>query len=217
MLMTATLLIVDDYQLVRYGLQAMLKDNSFFKIIGEAANGQEAVTKARELKPDIILLDVHLPDQTGLEVTQQILTFLPAVKILALTSFPNESLSLQMLETGAMGYITKDTNTEELGVALVTILSGQRYLNAPLAHNLASRNTAVLGRHKDAQSPFEKLSKQERAVLELLLQGLKTNAIAEKLKNNAKTVNSYRYRVFAKLGVKNDNELILLALQYQLL
>ena len=177
-----------------------------------ANNGELGVALAKELKPDVILMDVKMPGIGGFEATRKLLRIDPDLKILVLTTCNNDTYPARLLQLGAAGYITKGTNTEEMIQAIRAVHSGQRYISSDIASQLAFRH--VTDKEK---SPFESLSERELQVMMMITQGNKVQDIAEELHLSPKTVNSYRYRIFEKLGLKNDVELTLLAIRHGLL
>ncbi len=204
-------LLIEDHPVVRQGIRAMLTGVKGIQVIGEASTGQEGALLAREKKPDIIVLDLRLPDTDGLEIARRILRRMPDTKIVVLTAMHNDTLLTQLLEVGVQGYMTKDSSRTELEQAIRAIHSGQRYIS----HAIASRMALGKVTH-GGQSPFEGLSKREMETLLLLAKGLTVDEIAKQLFISSKTVSSYRYRMYEKLGVKNDVGLVKLAIQYGL-
>jgi two-component system invasion response regulator UvrY len=204
-----TVLIVDDHDLVRTGVRKILDDVSGIKVIGEASAGEEAVKLARKSRPNIVLMDVKMPGIGGLEATRKIRRIDSDIRVLALSVCDDDLYPAKLLQAGASGYLTKGASSEEMVRAIRTIHSGQRYI----APNIANRLALLHVTNKDA-SPFESLSERELQVTMMITRGVTVQAIAESLHLSAKTVNSYRYRIFNKLKVKNDVALTLLAIRY---
>ena len=201
-------IVVDDHELVREGIKRMLSEAPNIKVVGEAANGEEAVKVARLVKPHVVLMDVKMPGVGGMEATQKLLHLDPDLKILIVTSCDNELFPARLLEAGAAGYITKDAKPEEMIQAIRSVYVGQRYFSNKIANILALKQVSSKG------SPFDALSQREAQIMLMIMRGMKPKEIAEKLYLSGKTVNSYRYRIFEKLGVKNDVDLALLAIRY---
>lgn len=204
-----TVLLVDDHDLVRAGVRKILDDVSGIKVIGEAATGEEALKLARKSRPNVVLMDVKMPGIGGFEATRKIRRIDSDIRVLALSVCDNDLYPARLLQAGASGYITKGASTDEMVRAIRTIHSGQRYIAPDIANRLALRHVT----NKDA-SPFELLSEREMQVMMMITRGTNAQTIAEGLHLSAKTVNSYRYRIFSKLKVKNDVALTLLAIRH---
>lgn len=203
------IIIVDDHQLVRAGIKHMLSDSKDFKIIGEASCGADAIKLARQESPDIVLLDLYLPDTSGLEVTQKILRHNPDTKIIIITAASNDLFPFRLMEAGARAYLTKDASKEEVLQAIREVASGKRVISPAIANQLAL--SKIEGR---ASTVFDTLSDREMEVVLLLVRGYNAKDIAEKMFVSKKTVHSYRGRIFEKLSVRNDVELTLLAISH---
>lgn len=202
-------MLVDDHDLVRTGIRKMLEEAAGINIVGEASSGEDAVRLARQVKPNVVLMDVKMPGVGGMEATSKLLHVDPDIKVLVVTACDNDLFPARLLEAGAAGYITKDAKLEEMVQAVRAIYAGQRYFSAKIANLLALKQ--VTSKH---ESPFDTLSQRELQIMMMIMRGMKPKEMAEKLFLSAKTINSYRYRIFEKLGVKNDVELTLMAIQY---
>jgi len=205
-------LLVDDHDLVRIGIRRLLSDVKGIKVVGEANTGEEAVRLARELKPQVILMDVKMPGIGGLEATRKILRADPDTKIIAVTVYGDEPFPSRLLQAGAVGYITKGSSLEEMVQAIKVVCAGQRYISPEVAQQLALRHL-----NGEEASPFSSLSERELQVMFMIIHGQKPQDIADKLCLSAKTVNSYRYRLFEKLHVSTDVELTHLAMRHGML
>ncbi len=206
-----TVLLVDDHDLVRSGIRRILNDIPGIKVVGEAHSGEEAVKLSRKFNPQVVLMDVKMPGIGGFEATRKLLRMDPDIKVLVLTTCNNDLYPARLLQIGAAGYITKGSTMDEMVQAIRAVHSGQRYISPEIASRLAFRHVT----DKD-ESPFESLSERELQVMLMITKGSRVQDIAEKLCLSPKTVNSYRYRIFEKLNVKNDVELTLLAIRYGL-
>ena len=204
-----TVLLVDDHDLVRAGVRKILDDVSGIKVIGEASTGEEALKLARKSRPNVVLMDVKMPGIGGFEATRKIRRIDSDIRVLALSVCDNDLYPTRLLQAGASGYLTKGTSTDEMVRAIRTIHSGQRYIAPDIANRLALQHVT----NKD-MSPFELLSERELQVMMMITRGTNAQTIAESLHLSAKTVNSYRYRIFSKLKVKNDVALTLLAIRH---
>ncbi len=201
-------LLVDDHELVRLGIKRLLQDVQNLKVIGEANSGEEAVLLAKELIPDVVVLDVNMPGIGGLEATRKMIRHNPDIKILALTIYKDEPYPSRFLQAGASGYITKGCDPDEMVRAIRTIYSGQRYISPGIAQQIAIKRFT-----QGEDSPLDGLSERELQIMLMIVQGQKVQDISKKLCLSPKTVNSYRYRIFDKLGMQSDVELTLLAMR----
>ncbi len=204
-------LVVDDHDLVRTGIRRMLEDIAGFKVIGEARSGEEGVRLAREIRPDVVLMDIKMRGIDGLEATKKLIRFDPDIKVLVVTVCDDDLFPAKLMQAGASGYITKDASMDEMVKAIRVVHSGQRYISPAIAQQLAFKHVT----DKD-ESPFSTLSERELQVMMMITQGCKAQEISKKLNLSPKTVNSYRYHIFEKLGVKSDVGLTLLATQHDL-
>ncbi len=206
------ILIVDDHDLVRTAFCRMLEDKEGFKVVGEARSGEEAVRIAREVQPDVVLMDVKMPGIGGLEATRKLTRISSDIKVLVVTVCEDDIIPSRLLQAGAFGYITKSAKEDEMVQAIRSVHSGVRYISPAIAQQLAFRHV------EDAEeSPFDKLSERELQIMMEIVEGHNPHEISDKLHLSPKTVNSYRYRLFLKLSVKNDVELTLLAIRHGLL
>ena len=203
------IILADDHQLVRVGTRRLLEDVAGIEIVGEAASGEEAVDLVIRLKPDIVMMDVQMPGIGGLEATRRCLRAHPALKVLVVTIYESEPYPSKLLNVGAAGYLTKRTDIDEMLLAIRKVMAGHRYISADIAQQLALRPYT-----SEDDSPFEALSGREMQVTLMIIMGQKVLEISENLSISPKTVNSYRYRVFEKLQLKNDVSLARLAIKH---
>lgn len=207
------ILVVDDHDMVRMGLMRMLADVEDFEVIGEAKTGEEALSMARSLHPNVILMDVKMPGIGGLEATRRILAGDPEIKIIAVTAISDDIFPERFMSVGAFGYVTKGAHFDEMVRAIRAVCAGRPYMSASVAQQLALRTCS----RTKTGSPFEGLSERELQTAIMVANGAKVQSIADSLCISAKTVNSYRYRIFEKLGVSSDVELTHLALKHKVL
>ena len=205
-------LVVDDHDLVRMGITRMLADIDDIQVVGEAACGEEAVRLARELHPQVVLMDVKMPGIGGLEATRKLLRQDPDIRVVVVTVCDEEPFPSRLLQAGAAGYLTKGAGLDEMIKAIRAVSSGQHYISPEIAHLLAMK---TLG--KENNSPFEALSEREIQITMMIIGCQKVQEISDRLFLSPKTVNSYRYRIFEKLGINSDVELALLAVRHGLL
>lgn len=201
------IMLVDDHELVRTGVRRLLEDNIDLEIVGEACNGEEAISTVKDLNPDIILMDLNMPGIGGLETTRKIKHFSPDVKIIIVTMVDDTMFPQRLLKAGASGYLTKGANSDEIMRAIKDVMVNKRYISPELAMKMA---TAV----DEDKSPFDGLSERELQVLMMLMEGQRVYEISSKLFISPKTVSTYRSRLHEKLGVKTDIELTRLAIEH---
>ena len=206
------ILLVDDHAMFREGLKQILGQHPDMKVEGEAGNASEALTKIRERHFDVILLDISLPGQSGLDILNEIRSERPEQVVLILSMHPEDQYAIRMLKAGAAGYITKESAADKLVSALRRVASGGKYITAELAERLASE---LEGR--TATSPHQLLSNREFQVMCALASGKTLKEIAEALVLSEKTITTYRGRILEKLGLRNNVELTHYALQNKLL
>ncbi len=206
-------LVVDDHDLVRSGVKKLLSEQKGIEVVGDANSGEAAVKAVHDLKPDVILMDVKMPGIGGLGATRKIMQSHPEVKIIIVTACGEEPFPTRLLQAGALGYLTKGTGVEEMVTAIRKVHSGQRYLSPEVAQELALKKFS----DNTDESMLDKLSDRELQVMLMISSGLNVQAISEKLHLSPKTVNSYRYRLFEKLNIKNDVELTHIAIRHGLL
>src|SRR5579885_32374 len=202
-------LLVDDHKLIRTGIKLILDQTADIRVLGEASSGEEALERARALKPQVILMDVSMPGIGGLEATRKLAVGLPDARIIVLSAQTAEPFPMKLMEAGASGYITKDSAEDEIVTAIRRVHAGERYISAEIARSLALQ--AV---NRSAGSPFDQLSQREMQVMIMATKGHSVQEISDKLHLSPKTVSTYRSRLFEKLGVSNDVELTRLALRY---
>ena len=194
------------------GLRKMLPETNGFSIVAEAENGEQAVDLARDLLPNVVLMDVLMPGIGGIEATARIRRMNRDVRVIALTACDLNPFPLQMLRAGATGYLTKGVHQDELHLAIRKVYAGRRYVCSEVAQQLA-----VEAFDSGQGSPFNRLSGREMQILLMIINCVKVTEISANLHLSPKTINSYRYRVFDKLGVSSDVELTLLAVRYGLI
>ena len=204
--------LVDDHALVRSGIREMLHNTKGISVIGDAGTGREGIELVRRLTPELVILDVKLPDQNGLEVTQKLVRINPDIKILVVSSIINDLFIFRLLEAGASGYLTKDTKQEELVQAIQSIYNGIRVISPQLAKRLALAKTDF-----KKSNLFAEISEREMEVMMMVIRGVSVKDMADKLNISHKTVHSYRSRIFEKLNVKTDLAVTLLAIHHGLI
>ncbi|MFK7160843.1 response regulator [Marinospirillum sp. MEB164] len=204
-------LIVDDHLLVRTGIHRILTDTDGIEVVAQAETGEEAIQLARELQPDIILMDVKMPGIGGVEATRRLHHSCPDIAVIGLTANGDHVSVTRLLKAGAKGYLTKGTSYEEVIRAIRLVAAGHEYIDPTLA-------SGMIVRKPEAQdNPFEQLSEREMQVAMMIVNCRKAQEIADCLFVSPRTVNTYRYRIFEKLDVRNDVELTHLAMRHKLI
>jgi two-component system response regulator NreC len=204
------LLIVDDHTIVRQGLIALLEDEADLQIVGQAGTGQEALALVELRHPDLVLLDITLPDLSGLEVTRRLVRNWPGIRVLILTMHEEESFFFEALRAGAAGYVLKGADSEELIYAIHAVWEGGVYLPPKLAARLVQD---YLNRQFQ---PFQEeipLTPREQTILRLIAQGLTNRQIAERLSLSLNTVKTHRQHIYEKLGLHRRADLVAYALR----
>ncbi len=205
-----TVLIVDDHTVVRRGLTALLNTERDIRVVGEAANGREAVAQAETLAPRVILMDLVMPEMDGVSATAAIMARHPHAHILVLTSFGSDVKLFPAIKAGAVGYLLKDTTPQELVTAIRRAAAGESSLNPAVARRLLRE----LAHETPAGTPEEPLSRREIDVLRLVAQGLSNDQIGERLFISEATVRTHVSSILVKLGLTNRTQAALYALQH---
>ncbi|MFT4713522.1 MAG: two-component system invasion response regulator UvrY [Candidatus Azotimanducaceae bacterium] len=205
-------LVVDDHRLVRIGTSRLLADIEGIKIIGQAATGEEAIDMVKDLKPDVVLMDIQMPGIGGMEATKRCLRIDPELKVIVVTVHEEDPYPSQLMGVGAAGYLTKKADVAEMVRSIKKVMSGQRYISSDIAQQLALKPFSQAD-----ISPFEQLSEREMQITLMVIEGCKVLEISENLALSPKTVNSYRYRIFEKLDIVNDVCLTKLAIKHRII
>lgn len=210
--MTIRVLIADDHLFYREGVRTLLSTVEAIEIVGEASNGQEVVTRAAELVPNIILMDLKMPDLNGIDATRQIVQKQPNVGILVVTMFDDDESVFAVMRAGARGYILKDADQEELVRAIKAVYRGEAIFSPTIAQRMVNyfSNLSREGRSK-ADTAFPELTERELDILELIAQGHGNPAIANRLSLSIKTVQNYVSNILNKLQVVDRAEAIVRA------
>ena len=213
--MEIKIIIADDHTIIRDGLKLILESKSDLKVIAEAENGFQVVSKAKELQPDVIIMDIAMPNMNGVEATRRIIEENPAIKIIILSMHSTVEDIFRSLQAGAIGYLLKESAGTEIIDAVRAAFSGRRYLSRKVDDILID---SYIYEHqlKEADSPLERLSSREREVLQLVAEGKSSSEISELLYLSVKTVETYRSRMMQKLGIKDLPALVKFAIQQRL-
>ena len=205
------ILIADDHPVFRRGLKELIQESPDMVVADEAANGREALVKARKGDFDVVLLDITMPFQNGVDVLSQLKREIPSLTVLMLSMHPEQQYAVRALRAGAAGYLTKESAPKELVTAIRKVSEGGKYVSASLAEHLAA---IVQG--DDEALPHETLSRREYQVMCLIASGKTVSEVAKELSLSAKTVSTYRVRVLKKMKMENSAELIRYAISNQL-
>ncbi|MBZ9560299.1 MULTISPECIES: UvrY/SirA/GacA family response regulator transcription factor [Modicisalibacter] len=204
-------LVADDHHLVRTSIARMLDAEEGLRVVGEAADGEEAISQARNTRPDLVLMDIRMPGIGGLEATRKIARGMSDIKVIVLTAYLEDTFAQRLLDAGASGFISKGTELDEMVRAIHCVHAGQRYISPDIAQRL------VLAKLDSQENPFDQLSSRELQVAMMIVNCHKVSEISDSLFLSPKTVNTYRYRIFEKLGVQSDVELTHLGLRFGLI
>ena len=205
-------LVVDDHDLVRTGIARMLDEVDGLQVVGEANSGERAIQMVRELAPEVVLMDLKMPGIGGLEATRKLLRVDEGIRVIAVTMCEDEPFPSRLMKAGAAGYMTKGADLEEMVRAIKIVATGQRYISPEIAQVMALKPYSG-----DEGSQLDMLSERELQIMRMIVSCHKVQDVADKLCLSPKTVNTYRYRIFDKLGVTSDVEMALLAVRHGML
>lgn len=206
------ILVVDDHDLVRRGICGLLEVIPGTQVVGQAASGEDALIMTRQLKPDVVFMDIRMPGIGGLEATRRLLASNTGLKVIVVTSLNDDNYPVHLLKAGAAGYITKSADSLEIRRALDTVIDDRVYVSPEVAQLLV-----VKGLSSDQEkSPLAQLTQRELQIAQMITSGHRANEVAGILNISPKTINSYKYRIYDKLGVTNDVELTLMAVKHGL-
>lgn len=211
--MTIRVLIVDDHEIVRSGMQLMLEDDDQIELIGEAEKGEDAVRLAVELLPDVVIMDITLPDINGIEATRRIKEQAPDVAVLAMTIHEEPEYFFEMLKAGASGYVPKRVASEELFKAIQVVAAGHVFLEPVVAKNLVTDYLELAQSGGDEKARYDGLTPREREVLTLIARDHTNQAIANKLGISVKTVERHRENMMRKLELHSRTALVKYAIR----
>jgi DNA-binding NarL/FixJ family response regulator len=203
--MSIRIIIADDHQLIREGLKVLLEKESDMEVVGEASDGIGSISLTRELAPDVVVMDVRMPEMSGIAASHQILSEFPRVKIIALSTYSDRRYVLDMLKTGAHGYLLKDCAFEELARAIRLVTSDRNYLCPEIAKIVVKG--LITSESGAGDSVVSVLSPREREVLQLIAEGKRSSEIADLLHISVKTVDTHRQQIMHKLQTRSVAQL----------
>ncbi|MBC3764466.1 UvrY/SirA/GacA family response regulator transcription factor [Neptunicella marina] len=206
------ILLVDDHDLVRTGIRKILDDEANLKVVGEASTGEEAIKFCKDNPPDVVLMDMNMPGMGGLEALKRLIRLDLGTRLIVLSVVTDNPFPGKVMQMGADGYLTKNAPPAEMIKAIHHVYHGQKYISHELAQQIAIGQLSP-----SANDPFAQLSDREMQITLLITKGNKVPDIAAQLSLSAKTVNTYKYRLFEKLNVSGEVELTHLALRHKLI
>jgi DNA-binding NarL/FixJ family response regulator len=213
--------LVDDHKLVRNGIKSLLEEETDLEVVAEGANGLEALEIVKDLNPDLLIIDVRMPEMNGIEAVGKLKSYKSTTKAIVLSMHDSEDYIIQSINAGASGYLLKDTDKKEFIKAIHTVYNGGKYFSGDISNVIVSNFLRSSGGQKVVENgvkesdPFG-LTKKERQILSLVLKGKTNTEIAENLQNSKRTVETHRFNLMKKMNVKNLMELSSLATNYNL-
>jgi DNA-binding NarL/FixJ family response regulator len=204
-----TILIIDDHPLFREGLKAIIRSDNRFEVIGEAGSGREGLRLAKELKPDLALVDMSLPDQSGIQLTRELKNASLKTHIMIITMHSKLDYIVKAFQAGATGYVVKESAPERLIQGMDTVLEGEYFMDSSVSNKVVEKLMRLPGKEiKISDAKYETLTSREQEITVLLAEGLSSKEIAEKLFISPKTVENHRSNIFCKLNLHSTIELI---------
>ena len=211
--MTIRVLLADDHAIVRDGLRSLLSIEQNITIVGDASDGRQAVQQVQLLKPDVVVIDISMPELNGIEATRQIIEMLPRTRCIILSMHASAEYVYRALQAGAVGYLLKESAGKEVAQAIRTVHSGGRYLGSEIT-KMVIDDYVIQRATSTNQSPLESLSPREREILQMVVEGKSSVDIAEVLSLSPKTVETYRSRIMQKLEVPDLPSLVKFAIRH---
>jgi len=204
-----TILIVDDHPLVREGLESILKPAAEYEVVGQAANGRDAITMVKSHRPDLVLLDLSLPDKSGLELSGEIRNISPSTRIMIVSMHSKVEYIVKAFQAGATGYMTKESATESLLVGIERVLNGEYFMDGSVSHRVVEKLIHTPDKEmRITDAAYETLTPREQEVMVLLAEGNSAKEAAAKLFISPKTVENHRTNIMNKLGIHSTLELV---------
>lgn len=205
--MATRVFIVDDHYMVIEGIRSLLQHERTIEWVGHASNGESCLAYLKQQQPDVILMDINLPDKSGIDLCKEVKEQYPSVFIIGLSTFNQQSFIQKMMENGASGYVLKNATQEELIEAIEAVMKGKTYLSDEASQSL----------RKNISAEMPVLTRREKEILGLIAEGMTNNEIAKKLFVASTTVDTHRKNLLAKFGVKNTASLMKMAIQFQMI
>jgi DNA-binding NarL/FixJ family response regulator len=211
---TISICLADDHAVVRDGLHMILEAQPDFQVVGLACNGREAVQLVRKAKPQVLVIDIAMPELNGIDATRQILLLAPATRVVFLSMHATSEHIFRALEAGALGYVLKESAGKEVVTAVRTVITGHRFLSQRISDTMAL--DYLRNRENPTESPLDRLSSREREVLQLVVEGKSSKDIADSLHLSPKSVDTYRSRLMMKLDLHDVPALVKFAIEHGL-
>ena len=209
MVLKKTILIVDDHPLVREGLKSILKPATEYEVVGQAGNARDAIQMVKRLKPDLVLLDLGLPDKSGLELSREIRSISPPTRILIVSMHSKVDYIVKAFQAGATGYMTKESATERLLQGIAQVLNGEYFMDSSVSHSVVKKLMQTPEKEmKITDVGYETLTSREQEIMVLLAEGYSAKEAAAKLFISPKTVENHRTNIMNKLGLHSTLELV---------
>jgi two-component system response regulator DegU len=204
------IVLADDHVLVRNGIKAMLESDHDIQVVGEANNGNEALEVARKLHPDILILDIRMPELNGLEAASRLSGYSPSTKAVILSMHDSEEYVLQALDAGAYGYLLKDTDKNEFVKALKQVHGGSKYFSGGVSNILANRllGSRPIATRSTVEEDAYHLTRREKEILRMIIDGKHNREIAEASGKSVRTIETHRFNIMKKLGVNNAIDMV---------
>ena len=204
-----TILIIDDHPLLREGLKAIIGRNRRFEVVGEAGNGRDGLQMVRELKPDLALVDMSLPDYSGIQLTHELKNISPKTRVLIITMHSKIDYIVRAFQAGATGYVVKESASERLLQGIDTVLKGEYFMDSSVSHKVIEKLMEFPEKEfKITDASYDTLTRREQEIMVLLVQGLSNKQIAQKLFISPKTVENHRSNILRKLDLHSTLELV---------
>ena len=220
---TTRIVLADDHSLVRDGIRALLEEDDHYVVIGEVSNGKEAVQMVLDKKPDLLIIDIRMPEMNGIEAVEELKKHSSVTKCIILSMHDSEEYILKSVNAGASGYLLKDTGKMEFLKAISTVEQGGKYFSGDIS-NVLVNNLLSQGKAKQESKPPTKngnnsfgITSKELQILELVLSGLTNKQISEKLQKSKRTIETHRFNLMRKMGVNNLMDLARKAQEYKLI
>ena len=207
------IVLVEDHAIIREGLHSLFSAERDFEVVAEAEEGRSALRLVENLRPDLVVTDLSMPQMDGIDMIASLKKQNPKIRVIALTVHRNDEYVLAALKAGADGYILKEANYSELITAARTVLKGKHYLSPEISGNLIQGYLEGKGQPRRGKSPWEMLSRREREIVALIAEGQTNKQIADRLCISVKTVETHRYKIMSKLNVHNAAALIAVAME----
>ncbi len=212
--MSIKILLADDHRIMRYGIKSLIENNSGMEVIAEAESGRTAVRLARDLSPNVVIMDIEMPDLNGIEAARQIIAYTPDIKVIVLSMHSDREIIAEMLKIGAKGYLLKDSDPDEVIKAINTVVAGKTYLSPEITDIVAKDYVNQL--LTSDCSVLSVLTPREKEVLQLLAEGKTTKQIASSLFISVNTVETHRRQIMDKLDLHTIAELTKYAIRHKL-